>query len=255
MLSQKELIQYSRQIILPEIDVEGQEKIKSSHIAIIGMGGLGSSAAMYLAAAGVGNLTIIDHDVVERSNLQRQIIHQVSGIGRQKVESAKETLQGINPDINVNVINKKATQEQLSELTGEFSFDVILDCSDNFDTRFAINRASVIGQIPLVSATAVGFKGQLAIFNLSSKSACYHCLYSAMNLPEGNCEEQGILSPVVGTMGCLQATEALKIISGLTASKESFLLAYDSISTQFKSFNVPKDPSCVDCKTNTTSYA
>lgn len=247
MLSQNELLQYSRHIILPEIDVEGQERIKNSHILIVGMGGLGSPAAMYLAAAGVGHITIVDNDKVERSNLQRQIIHKVNSLQQSKVESAKSTLQSLNPLTIVHAIQQQATEESLLELIKSSTFDAVLDCSDNFETRFAVNRCSVISQIPLISATAVGFDGQLGVFNQQPDSACYHCLYSSMGLPEGDCEDQGILSPVVGTMGALQATETLKVVTNLCKTTNSFLLKYSSLKTEFKSFAIKKDLSCEVC--------
>ena len=246
MLSKSELLQYSRHIILPEIDIEGQEAIKGSYVLIIGMGGLGSPAALYLAAAGIGQLTIIDDDQVERSNLQRQIIHDASSVNQTKVESAKASLLALSPNLKVNAIQSKADKELLNDLS-ENGFSAVLDCTDNFDTRFLINAWSIQHQVPLVSATAVGFSGQLGIFNQTISSPCYQCLYSNVDLPEGNCEDQGILSPVVGTMGTLQATETLKLIIGLSEPATTYLLKYDALKTEFKRFGVSKDPSCSAC--------
>lgn len=247
MLSQEELIQYSRHIILPEIDLEGQERIKNSHVLIIGAGGLGSPAAMYLVAAGVGKLTLVDNDHVERSNLQRQIIHRIGALKLPKVVSAKESLQNINPSVEIRAIEARATIELLDELLSTENFTVVLDCTDNFDTRFTLNKASVRSKTPLVSATAVAFSGQLAVFNVEPEHACYQCLYSNNNLPEGDCAAQGILSPVVGTMGTLQATEALKIILELNEPGSSFMVNYRSLHSEFKTYKVAKDPECGVC--------
>lgn len=246
MLSKEELLQYSRHIILPEIDIEGQEAIKDSHVLIIGLGGLGSPAALYLAAAGVGELTVVDDDSVESSNLQRQIIHRIETIGSPKTESAKASLESLSPTIKVNLLTQKASPEVLNKLDSE-RFTLVLDCTDNFSSRFLINVWSVSNQIPLVSATAVAFSGQLAVFNQKQQHACYQCLYSNMNLPEGDCADQGILSPVVGTMGTLQATEALKLILRLNKADTSFLLTYDSLNTAFQRFSITKDPDCSVC--------
>ncbi|GAA0212256.1 HesA/MoeB/ThiF family protein [Kangiella japonica] len=247
MLTQEELLQYSRHIILPEIDLEGQERIKNSHVLIIGAGGLGSPAAMYLAAAGVGRLTLVDDDHVERSNLQRQIIHRIGALKLPKVVSAKESLNNINPNVDIRAIEARASLELLDELLCTESFNAVLDCTDNFETRFIINKASVRTKTPLISATAVAFSGQLAVFNLAPEHACYQCLYSNNDLPEGDCSAQGILSPVVGTMGALQATEALKIILELNDQSSSFMVNYRSLHSEFKTYKVTKDPKCVVC--------
>ena len=246
MLSNDELLQYSRHIILPEIDEEGQVAIKNSHVLIVGLGGLGSPAALYLAAAGVGQLTLIDDDLVEASNLQRQIIHRKENIGSPKTESAKISLQSLTQNCKVNLVSKKASKELMDQLSAE-SFALVLDCTDNFTSRFLINEWSVTRQIPLISATAVAFSGQLSVFNNKPSDACYQCLYSNVDLPEGDCADQGILSPVVGTMGTLQATEALKLILGLSTANTSFMLKYDSLSTKFQRFNIQKDPLCSVC--------
>lgn len=247
MLSRNELLHYSRHIILPEIDVSGQESIKHSRVLIIGLGGLGSPAAMYLAAAGVGSITIADEDRVERSNLQRQIAHTMGALDLSKVSSAKNTLHALNPSTNIRTIEAKINQAMLDELLTQESYDVILDCTDNFDTRFIINKSSVKARIPLVSATAVAFDGQLAVFNQTPNQACYQCLYSSVDLPEDDCSGQGILSPVVGTMGTLQATETLKIILNLNQGNNSFLIKYQSLKTEFDSFSIIKDPECPVC--------
>ncbi|PXF62753.1 HesA/MoeB/ThiF family protein [Kangiella spongicola] len=247
MLTQEELLQYSRHIILPEIDLEGQERIKNSHVLIIGAGGLGSPAAMYLAAAGVGRLTLVDDDHVERSNLQRQIIHRIGALKLPKVVSAKESLNNINPNVDIRAIEARATIDLLDELLSSERYSAVLDCTDNFETRFMLNKASVRTKTPLVSASAVAFTGQLAVFNLEPEHACYQCLYSDNELPEGDCTAQGILSPVVGTMGTLQATEVLKIILDLSYPSSSFMMNYQSLHSEFKTFKVKKDPNCTVC--------
>lgn len=245
MLSQQELIHYSRHIILPEIDEHGQEKLKQSSVLIVGAGGLGSPVAMYLAAAGIGKLIVADHDTVERSNLQRQIIHSLDSIGNAKVESAKHTLEKLNPWLRVELIETKLQEESLN--TAVSGADLIVDCSDNYSTRFALNQACVGVGKPLVSGSAVQFNGQVAVFNQSPHSACYHCLYQDGLFNEESCESQGVLAPVVGVIGSLQATEALKVLLGIGNSLDSRLLIYDALNANFKSMVIAKDPACEVC--------
>lgn len=247
MLSDKELIHYSRQVILPQIDDVGQQKLKDSRVMIVGLGGLGSPASLYLSAAGVGSITIIDNDKVERSNLQRQIAHSTETLNLSKVDSAKQRMESLNPWLTVSTQTVRVNNRTLEDLCRNQKFDVILDCSDNFDTRFAINACAVKEKIPLVSASAVAFSGQIGVFNQESESACYQCLYDNFDLPQENCEEQGILSPVVGTMGTLQATEALKLILGLQSADTSFLINYHGLNSEFKTFKIPKDAQCPIC--------
>lgn len=248
LLRDKELIHYSRQVILPQIDDVGQQKLKDSHVMIVGLGGLGSPASLYLSAAGVGSITIIDDDKVESSNLQRQIAHSTETLNLDKVDSAKQSMESLNPWVTVSTKATRVNDSALEELCRQNNFDVILDCSDNFDTRFAINACAVKAKIPLVSASAVAFSGQIGVFNQGADSACYQCLYDNFNLPQENCEEQGILSPVVGTMGTLQATEALKLILGLQSDKQSFLLNYRGLNSEFTTFKIPKDTQCPICQ-------
>ncbi len=245
MLSQQELIHYSRHIILPEIDEAGQEKLKRSSVLIIGMGGLGSPVAMYLAAAGVGHLIIADHDTVEQSNLQRQTIHSIESIGDSKVESAKQTLENLNPWVEVESIENQLQGDELNKAVSKA--DLIIDCSDNFPTRFALNQASVKFNKPLVSGSAIQFNGQVAVFNQTTKSACYKCLYQANQFNEETCENQGILAPVVGVIGSLQATEALKILIGIGQSLDSRLLIYDALNASFKTIGISRDLACEVC--------
>lgn len=245
MLTEQELIHYSRHIILPQIDEEGQARIKQSKVLIIGMGGLGSPVALYLAAAGVGHLYIADHDKVERSNLQRQIIHTLNSLNQTKVDSAKSTIEHLNPWVQVTCIADKLEGEQLESMIAKV--DVVIDCCDNFATRFAVNRASVKHAKPLVSGAAIRFEGQVAVFNYNELSPCYQCLYQPDIQLDENCFDQGVLSPVVGTIGTLQATEALKIISGAGQVADGQLLVYDALSFDFRKMKVAKDISCPVC--------
>ncbi|NVK21777.1 MAG: molybdopterin-synthase adenylyltransferase MoeB [Kangiellaceae bacterium] len=245
MLTQQELIHYSRHIILPQIDEMGQTKLKQSSVLIVGMGGLGAPVAMYLAAAGIGHLIIADHDQVERSNLQRQVIHTLDRIGQTKVASAKETIQSLNPWTTITTLECKLEGEQLEQQVKQA--DLIIDCSDNFKTRFAINEACVKSFKPLVSGAAIRFEGQLAVFNLTSQSACYQCLYQPDIQLDENCFDQGVLSPIVGTIGTLQATEALKILTGAGKVCDSQLTLYDGLNCEFRKISVAKDANCPIC--------
>ncbi len=245
MLTEQELIHYSRHIILPQIDEMGQQKLKQAKVLIVGIGGLGAPVAIYLAAAGVGHLYLADHDTVERSNLQRQIIHQLDGVGKNKVDSAKATINALNPWTQTTLIPYKLLAEDLKLKVSQV--DIVIDCSDNFETRFELNQACVQSNKPLVSGAAIRFEGQLAVFNLKTDSACYQCLYKPDTHLDENCFDQGILSPVVGTIGTLQATETIKIITGAGTVSDSQLLIYDALNTDFKKIQIAKDPSCLIC--------
>lgn len=245
MLTEQELIHYSRHIILPQIDEYGQEKISQSKVLVVGMGGLGAPVAMYLAAAGVGHLYIADHDQVEHSNLQRQIIHKLDSIGLNKVDSAQSTLETLNPWVQVTSIKQKLEDQELDDLLNKI--DVVIDCCDNFKTRFAINRAAVKHKKPLVSGAAIRFEGQLAVFNYTDRSPCYQCLYQPDIQLDENCFDQGVLSPVVGTIGTLQATEALKVITGAGQVADGQLLIYDALNSDFRKIKVTKDANCSIC--------
>ena len=204
-----QLQRYSRQILMPQIDFEGQQKLLQSHAVIIGLGGLGSPASLYLASAGVGRLTLVDFDTVELSNLQRQIIHRTSDLGRPKIESARDNLLDLNPDICIDTLPGPLDEHAL--LHAVQNADIVLDCTDNFAARHAINRASVAARKPLVSAAAIRFEGQLSVFDPRiDTSPCYHCLYPETEESEQEtCTQNGILAPVVGSMGVLQALEAI----------------------------------------------
>ena len=245
MLTDKELIHYSRHIVLPQIDESGQIKLKQAKVLIVGLGGLGAPVAMYLAAAGVGNLYLADGDKVESSNLQRQIIHSLEKVGQLKVKSAEKTIQSLNNWTHVFPIEEQLANERLEHYIQ--SVDIVVDCSDNFDSRFSINQYSVKHKKPLISGAAIRFEGQLGVFNLAANSACYQCLYPPNIELNETCFDQGILSPVVGTIGTLQATEVIKVILGIHSVSDSQLMTYDALKLDFKKLVIRKDPHCIAC--------
>jgi len=245
-MNDDQLLRYSRQIMLPQVDVAGQEKLLTARVLIIGAGGLGSPAAMYLAAAGIGHLVIADHDVVELSNLQRQLLHHDSDIGQNKAASAQQTLATINPGICVTPIGKKLHGGQLDEEVRLAS--VVLDCSDNFDTRFAVNSASVRQRTPLVSGAAIRTEGQLSVFDPSDKnSPCYSCLYKEGEEEDQACSDTGVLAPITGIIGSLQAMEALKVILSLGETLVGRLLVFDGLSHEWRTLKLNRDPACPVC--------
>lgn len=243
----EQLLHYSRQIMLPKFGIEGQQKLKSAHVVIIGIGGLGSPAAMYLAAAGTGKLTLIDFDHVEHSNLQRQIIHRTKNIGDSKVDSAEKTLHEINPETTITCINKKLTLDEIKESIS--SADCVVDASDNFTTRFLINRACVTQQVPLVSAAAIQYEGQISVFDFRQQdSACYACLYNENSSEENtSCSDNGILAPVVGIIGSMQALEAIKLICNLGNTLKNRLLLFDALALEWRTMKLKKDKHCKVC--------
>jgi adenylyltransferase/sulfurtransferase len=236
---------YSRQIKLPHIGKDGQHKITLSHALIIGMGGLGSPAAMYLAAAGIGQITISDFDVVEESNLQRQIIHGDADLGSLKVNSARKKIQAINPQCRVQVIDHELEDKALLESIEQAS--IVLDCSDNFPTRFAVNRHCVSTLTPLVSAAAIRMEGQIMSYIPGAEGPCYQCLYGDQYENTQTCESEGVLGPVVGVMGTLQALSALLIIIGQTEQLTGKLLVFDGLGFQWQQVAVPRDTKCPVC--------
>ena len=232
--------------MLPEIDIEGQERIRKSKILLVGLGGLGSPISIYLAAAGVGELTIVDFDKVDLSNLQRQILHKTSDINRLKIDSAKEHLLELNPNININSISKKLSEKDLLDEVKKSN--IIIDASDNFDTRFSLNKISVKSKTPLVSGAAIHFEGQVTVFNPSKKSSpCYRCLYSENISTEESCAANGVFAPLLGIVGSIQANEALKLILNLGESIEGKLLLIDALNMEFNEVFLKKDPSCPVC--------
>ncbi len=250
--SDEQMLHYSRQIMLPKFGIEGQQKLQDAHVVIIGIGGLGSPTAMYLSAAGVGKLTLIDFDHVEHSNLQRQIVHRTQNIGDSKVESAKKTLHEINPETTITSINKKLSLDELKE--NIFTADCVIDASDNFTTRFLINRACVARQIPLVSAAAIQYEGQISVFDFRQQdSACYACLYNESSNENSseesvNCSDNGILAPVVGIIGSMQALEAIKLICNLGDTLKNRLLLFDALALEWRAMKLKKDTNCDVCK-------
>ncbi len=243
----EQLLHYSRQIMLPHFGVEGQQQLQNAHVVIIGIGGLGSPAALYLAASGVGTLTLVDFDTVDNSNLQRQIIHNTGSIGDNKTDSAKNTLLAINPETTIHCINKQLTLDELSSLISGAS--CVIDASDNFATRFLINRACVSQRIALVSAAAIQYEGQISVFNLDREnSACYACLYAEQDAEENtNCSDNGILAPVVGILGSMQALEAIKLICNIGETLQNRLLIFDALALQWRTMKLNKDPKCPVC--------
>jgi adenylyltransferase/sulfurtransferase len=250
-MNDEQLLRYNRQIMLPQIDVEGQQKLVDAHVLIIGMGGLGSPAAMYLTAAGVGTLTLVDFDRVELTNLQRQIVHHQNDVGEHKVESAKRNLASINPDVRINTLANRPDRTTLDQLVQQA--DVVIDASDNYETRFAINRACVNRRVPLVSGAAIRFEGQLSVYNAAvDGSPCYNCLYPKSGDEEETCSENGVLAPVVGIIGSMQAVETIKIICGIGEVLIGRLLILDALSMNWRSMRLKPDPSCPVCSQQQT---
>ncbi|MDX1319654.1 MAG: molybdopterin-synthase adenylyltransferase MoeB [Oceanospirillum sp.] len=245
-MQDQQLLRYSRQIMLPEVEIAGQQALLDARVLIIGMGGLGSPAALYCAAAGIGTLAISDFDEVDLSNLQRQIVHRQSTIGQPKVDSARQTLNELNPECEIVTLPEKLEWDALREQIR--LADVVLDCSDRFSTRFAINAACVAEKTPLVSGAAIQFGGQLAVFDpRQPENPCYRCLYDDSDDEAMRCAENGVISPLVGVIGTMQALEAVKLISGAGKTASGRLLIFDALNTQWRSMNLSKDPACPVC--------
>jgi len=245
-MDDRQLLRYSRHILLDEIGVEGQERIRAASMLVIGAGGLGSPAAYYLASAGVARITLVDGDTVDLTNLQRQILHTTERIGAPKAESGRATLAAINPDVEVVAVARRVDADALDALARDAT--IVLDCSDNFATRHAVNRACVAHRKPLVSGAAIRFDGQVAVFDLRRDDApCYACLF-----PEGEGEDElcaimGVFAPLTGIVGTLQAAEALKLAAGVGESLSGTLLMLDARDMQFRAVRVPRDPACAVC--------
>lgn len=246
-MTDEELLRYSRHILLPQVGIEGQERIAAARALVVGAGGLGSPAALYLASAGIGTLAIADADTVDLTNLQRQIVHRTAAVGRLKVESAAATLAEINPRCRVMPLPERLSGERLQ--TEVAAADVVLDCSDNFPTRHAINRACVEFGKPLVSGAAVRFDGQVAVFDPRRPEApCYHCLFpEAEDVEEVRCATMGVFAPLVGIIGATQAAEALKLVIGCGEPLTGRLLLLDGLAMAWRSIAVPRDPACPVC--------
>ncbi|MCX7087543.1 MAG: molybdopterin-synthase adenylyltransferase MoeB [Methylococcales bacterium] len=245
-MNDNQLLRYSRQIMLPQVDIAGQQKLLSAKILIVGVGGLGSPAAMYLAAAGVGEITLYDDDHVDLSNLQRQITHYTSDIGTDKVISTQQTLNKMNPEVRVIAHKQRLTGEVLEQAVA--SADVVLDCCDNFTTRFAINAACVRQKTPLVSGAAIRFEGQVAVFTPGqNNSPCYQCLYSDSGEELQNCATNGVIAPITGIIGSIQALEAMKLIIQVGDTLVGRLLLLDGLSMEWQSMRLKRNPSCPCC--------
>lgn len=241
------LLRYSRHIMLPQIEYAGQEKLTQSHALIIGVGGLGAPVAMYLAAAGVGTLTICDFDQVDLTNLQRQIIHTTSAVGQNKALSAQATIAKLNPEVNVHVEITRLNDEALAGRVA--GADVVIDCSDNFATRYLLNQLCFDHKTPLVSGAAIRFEGQLSVFDFRhDESPCYHCLYPDVgDDQELRCADNGVFAPLVGMIGTAQAAEALKILLNIGQTMLGKLLLLDALSAEWRTIRLKKDVSCTVC--------
>ena len=244
-----QLLRYSRHILLNELGVEGQQRILQSRVLVIGLGGLGSAAALYLATAGVGHLTLVDHDTVDLTNLQRQIAHTQARVGQPKVESACQALLAINPDLSITTVQERADAQRLDQLVP--SADVVLDCCDNFSTRHLVNAACVRQRVPLVSGAAIRFDGQLAVYDpRQTDSPCYACVFPPdTQLEETRCATMGVFAPLVGIIGSMQAAEALKLIGGAGHPAVGRLLMLDGRDMRWTDIRLPLNPHCPVCGT------
>ncbi len=245
-MNDNQLLRYSRQIMLPQVDIEGQQKLLAASVLIVGAGGLGSPAAIYLAAAGVGNIAIYDNDVVDLSNLQRQIAHHTPDIGTDKVISTRQTLNRLNPEVKIRAVKQRLEGEQLDYEVR--LADVVLDCSDNFSTRFAINNACVKQQTPLVSGAAIRFEGQVTVFTPgTNNSPCYNCLYNSDGEELQNCATNGVIAPITGIVGSIQALEAMKLIMNIGEALTGRLLLLDGLTMEWNTMTLRKNANCPTC--------
>ncbi|MGJ8619839.1 MAG: HesA/MoeB/ThiF family protein [Methylophilaceae bacterium] len=246
-MNDNQLLRYSRHILLPQVEYAGQEKLTKSHALIVGAGGLGSPVALYLAASGVGQLTICDFDEVDLTNLQRQIIHTTQSVGINKAVSSQEALYEINPEVDVKTVKQKSTEQQMAGLVQ--AADVVIDCSDNFATRYALNRICHAAKKPLVSGAAVRFEGQITVFDFRhADTPCYHCLFpESDDNQEQRCAENGVFSPLVGMIGTAQAAEALKCLMNIGDTLQGRLLMLDALTAEWRTIKFTKDAACRVC--------
>ena len=246
-MNDEQLLRYSRHILLPEIGVEGQEKLLAASALVVGAGGLGSPAAIYLAAAGVGTITLADGDAVDLTNLQRQILHNTESVGRSKAISGRDALAKINPEVKVVPLQRRLDEAELDPLVAGST--VVLDCSDNFATRHAVNRACVRHRKPLVSGAAVRFDGQVSVFDMRDDSSpCYHCLFPEnAEIEEVRCAVMGVFAPLTGIIGTVQAAEALKLLAGVGETLNGRLLILDALAMQWRNVRLARDSSCMVC--------
>lgn len=246
-MNDNQLLRYSRHILLDEIGIEGQERLLAAHALVIGAGGLGSPAAYYLASAGIGKITLVDNDTVDLTNLQRQILHTTERVGQPKAQSGKQTLAQINPEVEVVALTERVEGARLLELVGQAT--VVLDCSDNFATRHAVNRACVAQKVPLVSGAAIRFDGQISVFDpRSGTTPCYACLFPPdQQFEEVLCSTMGVFAPLVGIIGTMQAAEALKLAAGTGESLAGRLLLLDARNMEWTSIRVARNTDCMVC--------
>lgn len=244
-MTDEQLLRYSRQIMLPGLGYEGQRRLLGASVLIVGLGGLGSPVSMYLAAAGVGRLILADFDAVELSNLQRQILHTSDRLGLAKVDSARAALSALNPDVHIEGVNGCLSPENLPDIVA--NADVVVDGSDNFATRFAVNDACFAAGVPLISGAAIRAEGQVAAFTGRFGGPCYQCLYPRDAQSEETCSENGILAPLVGIIGSVQATEAIKLLAGLGEPLFGRLLVLDALAMAWRELRLAPDPSCPVC--------
>ncbi len=249
-MTDEQLLRYSRHILLDALGIEGQQRILNAHALIIGAGGLGSPAALYLASAGVGKITLVDDDTVDFTNLQRQILHTQARVGMAKAESGKQALSAINPEIQIIPLQQRLSGAALDTLVA--SADIVLDCTDNFATRHAINRACVHHRKPLVSGAAIRFDGQISVYDLHrDDSPCYHCLFpEGDDVEEVRCAVMGVFAPLTGIIGTMQAAEALKLLAGIGESLTGRLLLLDTLEMEWRSVRFKKDAGCAVCGPN-----
>lgn len=244
-LSDEEMLRYNRQIVLRGFDFEGQEKLKASRVLMVGLGGLGCAAAPYLASAGVGHLTLLDFDTVSLSNLQRQILHSDATVGQPKVASARQQLAAINPHCQLEAINAQLDDDSLSALIARH--DAVLDCTDNVTTREQINRGCFQHKVPLISGAAIRMEGQLSVFTWQPDEPCYRCISRLFGDQTLSCVEAGVLAPLVGVVGAMQALEAIKVLTAWGQPAKARLLMYDAMSAEFRSLKVARDVQCEVC--------
>ena len=244
-MNNEQLLRYSRHIMLPSIGLKGQERLLASRVLIVGLGGLGSTVAMYLAAAGVGTLVVADFDAVDLSNLQRQILHTTARLGRTKVDSATEGLKALNPDIAVEGHKGTITEDTLPALLA--GVDAVVDGSDNFATRFAVNECCFRAGVPLISGAAIRMEGQVAVFASHPGGPCYECLYQRNSNVDETCSASGVLAPLVGIIGSIQATETIKVLTGVGDPLYGRLLLLDAMTMEIRPVRLPPDPLCRVC--------
>ncbi|OQX00055.1 MAG: molybdopterin-synthase adenylyltransferase MoeB [Thiothrix lacustris] len=245
-MDDEQLLRYSRQIMLPQIDIVGQEKLNAARVLIIGMGGLGSPVAMYLATSGVGMLVLCDPDVVDLTNLQRQIVHDTPKVGQLKVASAAETLRRLNPEITVETLPRKLDEAELLHQMQQA--DVVVDCTDNLEARLLINRVAVATRKPLVSAAAIRWEGQISVFQpYLGENPCYHCFYGKVGSIAQTCSENGVVGPLLGILGSMQALEVVKLLVGTGETLTGKVMLFDGQAMEWMSFKLPRDPACPVC--------